>query len=373
MSDDDNIRKLAFDQARALGATYVRAMVLMHMSHPCRGAQAFAYLGQLARLVKEAKARHMKVQLVLTGVAANWGVPRGCVGSYLPTGVKPDLKNWATYVKNVVTFFASKGYDVRRFSLWNEPNHPSFLCNGNVVPPKDGNIDHSKCDAPKSTSASLFVKVYKTGYNVIQKLKASGTISKNVKVFLGELAGADMEFINGVFKSNKLKADGFSFHPYQYCTPPEVKTVPKNAPCKRAMKGISYIPDVQTKLDALHKSGHLTTPSGARVPLYLTEFGYFQKCNKTNAAAHLGMCVFGLPQNLRALWYPRALQFAAKHNAKGFVLYQFQQSADGSWNTALLDNQLRSTPPYCSTYAWAKHNKYPVAGSFVKGAGKCAV
>jgi len=311
--------------------------------------------------------------MVLTGVAANWGVPRGCTGPFLPTGVKPDLKNWATFVKNIVIFFSAKGLDVRRFSLWNEPNHPSFLCNGNVVPPKDGNIDHSKCDAPKKTSVSLLVNLYKTGYSVIQKLKANGTISKNVKVFLGELAGADIPFIDAVFKNNKLKADGFSFHPYQYCTPPEVKTVPKNAPCKRAMKGISYIPDVQTRLDSLHKSGHLTTPSGKRVPLYLTEFGYFQKCSKANVAAKLGMCVFGISANLRAQWYPRALQFAAKHNVQGFVLYQFQKSKDGSWNTALLDKDNKSTPAYCATYAWAKHHKYPVAHSFVKGAGKCAV
>jgi len=372
MSDDAALRNLSFNQARALGATYVRAMVLMHMLHPCRGVEAFKYLLQLARLVEEARLRNMKVQLVLTGVAANWGVPRGCTGPFLPTGERPDLKNWAKFVNNIVSFFAAKPRNVRRFSLWNEPNHPSFLCNGNVVPPADGNIDKSKCNAPKKTSASLLVSLYKTGYNVIQKLKAKGNISKNVKVFFGELAGADLTFIDNVFKNNKLKADGFSFHPYQYCTPPEVKTVPKNAPCKRAMKGISYIPDVQAKLAKLHKSGHLTTPSGGRVPLYLTEFGYFQKCNKTNDAAKLGMCVFGLPSNLRALWYPRALQFAAKHGAKGFVLYQFLQSKDGSWNTALLNNALQSTAAYCSTYAWAKHNKYPVR-SFLKGPGKCAV
>jgi len=345
----------------------------MHMLHPCRGADAFTYLLQLTRLVAEAKARKMKVQLVLTGVAANWGVPRGCVGSFLPTGERPDLKNYATFVKNIVSFFAAKGRDVRRFSLWNEPNHPSFLCNGKVVPPPDGNIDKSKCNAPKNTSASLLVKLYKTGYNVVQKLKANGTISKNVKIFFGELAGADLEFIDEVFKNNKLKADGFSFHPYQYCTPPEIKTVPKNAPCKRAMKGISYIPDVQTKLDKLHKSGHFTTPTGGRVPLYLTEFGYFQRCNKTNAEKKLGMCVFGLTASLRALWYPRALQFAAKHGAKGFVLYQFLQSPDGSWNTALLGKNLGSTPAYCSTYAWAKNNNYAVAPSFVRGPGKCEV
>jgi len=348
-SDDDGVRIKALNQAAALGATYVRQMVLMHMIHPCRGGEALRYLNALNRIVAEAKARGLKMQMVLTGVAANWGVPRGCAAPYTkPTGSKPSIKGWSAYVKKWVTYFAAKG--VRRFSMWNEPNHPSFLCAGAVVAPKDGDVDHARCQAKEADNVKLYQKVYKAGWDAVQQLKKAKKVPKSVKVWIGEFAGHGLDFLTPLLKGKKFKADGFSYHPYQYCSPPATKK--SNFPvatCKRKMGGISWIPDVAKALKAAAKKGSLRTPGKKTVPLFLTEFGYHRQGRNA------------LPENVRAKWYPQALAFAKKNKVKGFTLYQIVPSpvrTPSLWDTSLLQPDLNASPSFRAIHAWAKKSGY---------------
>jgi len=321
------------------------------MLHPCRGADATTYLNNINAMVASATQHGMKVQLVLTGVAAGWGVPRGCAAPYnTPTGVNPNIANYKAFVTKYVLHFNQLG--VKRFSLWNEPNLASFLCPKVTTVTVPNDVDLVKCSSPTATAAKLFIKLYKAGYNVIQGLKKAKKISQDVKILFGEFAGFHPTFVNAALKGQKLKADGFSYHPYQYCSPPTTmkKTFPV-ATCKRLMSGMGWTKNAQTALQKWAKSGQLRTPKGGVVPLYLTEFGYHVQGK------------YAMPETYRSKWYPQALEFARKNRVQGFVMYQFGPSPVVNpplWDTSILDVNLAPTATYISIWTWAKSRSYKV-------------
>jgi hypothetical protein len=290
--------------------------------------------------MKEATANGLKVQITLTGVAANWG--NACGKS---TGSNPSVEYWKTFVAKYVQFFYARG--ARRFSLWNEPNLPSFLCAGNTVTGKD--VDHSKCSTSPAKNAALYYRLYSSGYKVIRTMQKQGVIGRDAKIWIGEYAGAGgVSFTSRMLKKYKIKADGFSWHPYQYCTPPTTKgkSFVKGL-CRRAMGGIGYVRDVKRQLTKWAKAGRLTTPKGKPVPMYLTEFGYHRKG------------AYGIPEKYRASWYPKALEFARKAGVKGFVLYQFYPQAQ-AWDTSVLEANGKPTPSFLKLWKWAQKRKYKV-------------
>ncbi len=73
---DPAVRAAFLQRARQLGATHLRQMIYMQALHPCRKEEADAALAKYETLVREAQASGLEVQLVLTGVAAQWGIPR---------------------------------------------------------------------------------------------------------------------------------------------------------------------------------------------------------------------------------------------------------------------------------------------------------
>jgi hypothetical protein len=191
--------------------------------------------------------------------------------------------------------------------------------------------------------------LYKSGYNIIRSLQKQKKIGP-VKIWIGEYAGfGGIGFTARMLKKSKLKADGFSWHPYQYCNPPSVKGKGKfiKGYCKRAMGGMGYVKDAQKALAKWAKSGRLTTPGGKKVPMYLTEFGYHRKAPS------------GIPEKYRAKWYPQALERSRKAGVKGFVLYQFYPQAQ-AWDTSILQADGTPTPSFRRLHAWAKSRGYKV-------------
>jgi len=360
VNPDPNVRRGALAQVKALGATYIRATAAWMFTHPCRGQAALDYIHDLDNLVIDARHIGIKVQIMLSGVAANWGTPRGCDPKkyWKPTGASPSIKEYAAYIKQFTLRYAKLG--VRRFSVWNEPNLPAFLHAGKYKP--TANYSYINTGAvPVRANAKLYAKLWKTGYAVIQNLKKQKKISSSVKVLFGEFAGADLTFLKMVLSYGKVKADGFAYHPYQTCTPPETqkKEFLKGSTCRTASHGIAWAPNVQKALAMYAKKGMLTLASGPPnqpVPLYLTEFGYFQQCPQ--AFATLDACLKGIPESTRAQWYYRSMTVAAKNGARQLVLYQFQAPPPGIWNTALLDANLQPTDSYKAVKKWAQQHGY---------------
>jgi len=316
----------------------------MHYLNPCNPSYA-TNQNRYGTVVNEANSHGLKVQMVLTGVAAPWGSP--CAGQ-LPSGVNPNPGTVAAFVNQWVQTFDSMG--VRRFTIWNEPNYPAFLCAGNVI--QRGGVDSAKCTAGKKASANLLRKIYSASYKVIQGLKKQNKVHHATQVFIGDTAGVDVAFMSYLFAGKRLVADGFGVHPYEYCQNPSTgKMYHGKGACKsgRIMAGITYVGKVQAKLAALHRSKKFTTPRGGQVPMWLTEFGY----KRTTSV--------GLGESVRAKFYPKALDKALQSGAHGMNLYQLWQSPAGSWDTSILDNNGNALPSFYAIRTWAKRHGYHVA------------
>jgi hypothetical protein len=312
-------------------------MIYISRLDPCLGEPVVAQNAALYdRLVSEATAAGFKLQMLITGVAASWGDV--CNHS---SGTNPNISNYQTFVATWVPFFYSRG--VRRFSLWNEPNLKGFLC-------AQSDPNSGSCNSSASVNVALWLKLYQVGTAVIRALQQNGTIGQ-IELFFGEYAGFDgVEFTDRLWNlTDSLTADGFSWHPYQFCNPPSVRGPGKFLPgyCQRAMQGMGYIYDLQGHLDLWANEKKLLTPQGQRVPMYGTEFGYQRSPPD------------GIPEEYRAQWYVQALEIARVAGAKGFVLYQFYPAGQ-SWDTSLLESDGSPTPSLIAIQAWAKAHGYNV-------------
>jgi len=361
-SDDPNVRAKAWSRARSLGATHVRQMLYINSLNPCRGQPAVEELARFDRLADEAKANGVQLQLVLTGVAAAWGIATladnsPCPGADgRPSGLNPSVKKFGRYVRSMVSRYASRG--VKRFSMWNEPNLAAFLCAGKVKSVA-GNIDATKCSGSTTEqAANLYAKLYQRGYEEVQDLKQKGKIPHDVEVLMGELApGSNAgQFADAVMHGRKLHADGFSWHAYQYCTPPNSKKAEfiKGSSCNRVAGkgfGIAWADDWQNRLARYHGQGSLTTHHGQKVPLYQTEFGYWRAGSSND-----------IPEPYRAKWLPMALDVGKKNGVRQMNLYQLfaGPGTAGVWDTAILDQTGNPLPSYNAVRAWATMHGYPV-------------
>ena len=82
-----------------------------------------------------------------------------------------------------------------------------------------------------------------------------------------------MECVNKKYKRTrkcpKIQADGYAHHPYDFAHAPNYK----RPGADNATLGT--LCNLTRGLDRLSKSGCLRKPGGGRLPLYLTEYGYF--------------------------------------------------------------------------------------------------
>jgi len=344
LSDDNDLRHRFLRTARALGVTYIREMASISSLDPCLAGVASANTLRIIRLIKDAKTYGMRVQLVITGSATSYSeICMRKPGALIP------IPEWKKFVTNVVKAFYPHG--VRRFAIWNEPNHPAYNCAGKVTKSSDF-VDDAKCHAKSSQNQKRYLKLYQSAWTTVRGMQKKGHVKK-AKVWFGEFAGNALEWTSKLLKGRRLKTDGYSWHPYQYCAPPETtkKTFPVKT-CRRATSGIGFTPKVQKMLKKWAKTKQLTTRSGKRVPMYMTEFGYH--CQGK----------YKLPEAIRAKFYVRALEWARKNGARGFVLFQFYPTPPNSvWDTSLLLPAAQGYAPslsYRKVHAWAKKRGYKV-------------
>jgi hypothetical protein len=198
------------------------------------------------QLVVAARAKGLQVQMALTGPAPAWAAGNRKRGPY-----KPNAKLYADFVKATVSHFHSL---VGRYSIWNEPNHVGWL-------------------APVKSQPSLYRSLYKAGYSAAKKA------NKNAQVLIGETAPyarnsrtaqAPLKFLRSVVKGQKLRADGFAHHPYDYEHGPDYQFPGGDNVT------IGTLGRLTSALDAYAKNGSLRTPGGGALDVWLTEFGYFR-------------------------------------------------------------------------------------------------
>ena len=299
-------RDRAIDHAVALGATRLRVNVLWARTLVSGGASDPVYdFSAIDSLQEEAYQRGIDLQLTIAGPAPAWATRDHKVGN-----VAPDPKKYATFVRTVVTHFKGR---VDRYSIWNEPNWKSWL-------------------GPQKEAAKLYRGLYTAGYAAVK------AADPEAEVLIGELAPtgggkaiAPLKFLRDMFKGAKpMKADGFAIHPYQ------LTSAPNKVAGKPDDVTIGTLPRLTTALDALYKARKLSTPSGRKLDLYLTEFGYLTAGSRKQ------------PQSRIASWLVAAIEVARKNKrVKQLLQYQLVDPPKSAlWHSALLTRKGAPQPAY---------------------------
>jgi hypothetical protein len=262
-------RERAFKQLRDLGASRLRMNLLWWQAMPEAQAMSKTKPGTInydwSRFdgaIARAKAYGIKVQLDLTGEPPVWAC-----GSKKPPGIcdgyKPNVKEFGKFALAAAKHF---GRAVDRYSIWNEPNWYAWL-------------------SPPSQVPTLYRALYKAGYAGVKKG------NRNAQVLMGETAPqyqkccamAPLQFLREVFCVNKkfkriaggrnckggpLKSDGYAHHPYDFTEAPTSRR------SNRDDLTMSNLGSLTATLDRLTRMG-LLRGSKKKLPVYLTEYGYF--------------------------------------------------------------------------------------------------
>jgi hypothetical protein len=299
-------RDRALDHAVALGATRIRVNVLWERVRVSGGATTARYDFSAIDALQEAAAeRGIDLQLTITGPAPSWATRNHRVGN-----IAPDPKKYGAFVRTVVTHFKGR---VDRYSIWNEPNWKSWL-------------------GPQKDAARLYRGLYGAGYRAVK------SVDPHAKVLMGELAPtgggkaiAPLRFLRDMFRgARRMKADGFAMHPYQ------LTSAPSRIAGKADDVSIGTLPRLTSALDALYKARKLTTSSGRKLNLYLTEFGYLTAGSRRQ------------PQSRIANWLVAAIE-VARRNTRVKQLLQYQlidPPKTALWHSALLTRKGSPQPAY---------------------------
>jgi hypothetical protein len=277
----------------------------------------------LDNVVASSAARGIKVQFTVAGPAPAWAT-----GDHRMGPNRPDPAAFGRFASDLAEHFKGK---VDRYSIWNEPNYPSWL-------------------APQTTAPQQYRALYLAGYKAIKAVDDTNQvlIGETVPFAANSKATAPLAFLRGLFcvdqsgkptaSCAKLRADGFAHHPYDFDHPPNY-----------AFPGadnvtIGTLGRLTTFLDALSRRRLLTTPSGGPMPLYLTEFGYFASGRRA------------FPVAKRRRYLVQAFQVAAR-NPRVRELVQYLLVAPPPkfpFNTALLDASGRPLATFTGLASWAQ-------------------
>jgi hypothetical protein len=276
LSDDAAVRQAAFGHARALGASALRANVLWAkvVSQPTshRAPVTPTYdLARFDRLVDEAAAYGMRVQLTLSGPAPAWAA-----GNRKVSVVKPDAGRFGQFAGTMAAHFRGR---VRAFSIWNEPNWHGWL-----EPEKICRRVGRRRRCVK-TSALRYRALYQAAYAAIDRA------DPRVPVWIGEtspFAGRrqrataplaylrQMTCVDRVLRgcSGTLRAQGYAHHPYAF------DRAPARGYPGRDNATLGSLERLRAALKRLRTRIRISNGT----PIYLTEFAYFSSGRRALAS-----------------------------------------------------------------------------------------
>jgi len=331
-------RAKAYSYARQLGVTRLRVNLLWAYTMNSdvytarrKPAKIQYFFNQIDQVVDQAAENGIRVHLSLTGPAPRWARPKASIKQ---AWYKPNTTEFGKWAGIVAKHFAGR---VDRYSIWNEPNWRTWL-------------------GPLKSQATLYRSLYVKGYAAIKKA------DPRAKVLIGETAPterkgsstAPLAFLRKVACVNtkykrvahcpKLKADGYAHHPYDFSHAPNFKYPGADNVTLGTMSRLTKA------LDKLRKSGALRTPSGGRMPVYLTEYGYF-------ATGHRA-----LKPKTRVRYLQQAYSIALKNSRiKSQLQYLLvsppRNSSSAFFNLALLTTSGKKYPQFGGLQRWFKANR----------------
>jgi hypothetical protein len=333
-----------YKAAKSFRATYVRVMVGWSETLPPsqvklkKAPKKKNYTWALYdRMIDQAKANGFKLEFVLNGPTPAWADGQKKVRR-IP--YRPNATEYGKWVYSAVKHFSAKG--VKRYSIWNEPNHAGSL-------------------TPLKETPQIYRALYKAGYAQARKA------SKSAELLIGETAPyqktgqslAPLAFLRQVLcvsadyrtrskRCPKFQANGYAHHPYDNFFPPT------RSRSGRDNSTIGSIPRLTTALDKLAKVGALRKATGGKMPVYLTEYGYFSTTANTNTVAVK-------PESKRAT-YARDSFTKAYNNprVKQLTWYQIVEPPKtrgtyaSSWLSFIMNLNGQPMETYNALVSWAK-------------------
>jgi Cellulase (glycosyl hydrolase family 5) len=329
----------AFAHARALGVTRLRVNVLWaYTLQPSefgkrkKPAVLHYDFGVFDHLIDQAAANGIRVHLSLTGPAPRWANARKYTEKR--AWYKPNATEFGKWAAIAAAHFKGR---VDRYSIWNEPNWKTWL-------------------GPLKNGPALYRNLYVAGYKAIK------TADPAAKVLIGETAPvgrsgsstAPLAFLRGVTCVNKkykrakrcpkLKADGYAHHPYDFAHAPNFR-YPGNDNVT-----LGTLSRLTSALDKLSRAGVLRKNGGGRMPLYLTEYGYF-------ASGHRA-----LKKSVRVKYLKQAQSLALKNGRVKSQLQYLLVSPPRSQRASFFDLGLMSTrgkrnAGYNALRSWYRGNR----------------
>jgi hypothetical protein len=327
----------AFDYARALGVTRIRVNLLWAYTMPKsqynarRKPSSLTYnFSQYDQLIDRAARNGIRIHVSLTGPAPRWANARRA--SPKKAWYKPNAAQFGQFASVAAEHFAGR---VDRYSVWNEPNWKTWL-------------------GPLKSAPSLYRSMYVRAYDAIKKA------DPRAKVLIGEtspyarpgMSTAPLAFLRKVAcvntsyrrvgKCPRLKADGYAHHPYDFRNSPSFQYPGSDNVT------IGTLSRLTRALDRLRRSGALRTPRGGRMPLYLTEYGYFASGKRS------------LPTKTRSRYLKQAYSVALRN---GRVKSQLQYlmlvlpRGSGSFNTGIVSRTGKRLPQYNALRSWYRANR----------------
>jgi hypothetical protein len=271
----------------------------------------------LERLYTAATERGLALQVTLTGPAPAWATGNREIGTN-----RPDAKAFGAFARAAAEAFAGR---IDRWSVWNEPNWHRLL-------------------SPAKSAPGIYRNLFRAAQPQIVRADAAAT------VLIGEMMpGANtkkstpaLKFLRAVTCSRSdwraakrcspLEADGFALHPYQFARRPN-KAVSSN----KDVVEIGSLSRLTRALDRLRARGALVTPDGGRMPLYLTEFGYFTEGPLARTASS------------HAAWMTEAWRIAERNpRVRQLLQYELVDPWPDSvtWRSAVLDRDGSPRPVF---------------------------
>ncbi len=247
---------------------------------------------------------------------------------------KPNTAEFGKWAGVVAEHFAGR---VDRYSIWNEPNWRTWL-------------------GPLANGPGLYRSLYTRGYTAIKKA------DRRAKVLIGEtspygrpgLSTSPIAFlrkvacVNAKYKRvggcSPLKADGYAHHPYDFRHAPDYQYPGVDNVT------IGTLSRLTKALDKLRKVGALRTNNGSRMPLYLTEYGYFANGHRA------------LPPKQRTRYLQQAYTIALKNSrVKSQLQYLLvsppANSSSAFFNLALLSPSGKKYPQFGALQRWFNANR----------------
>jgi hypothetical protein len=331
-------REKALDHARSLGVTRIRVNLLwaytMNESVYAarrKPAQIPYFFDQYDSLIDAAAEKGIRVHISLTGPAPRWARPKPSIKQ---AWFKPNTREFGEWAGVAAEHFAGR---VDRYSIWNEPNWKTWL-------------------GPVSSAPSLYRSLYVRGYDAIKEA------DPRAKVLIGEtspygrkgLSSSPLAFLRSVTCVNKkykrarscpkLRADGYAHHPYDFRHAPNYQYPGDDNVT------IGTLPRLTKALDKLSRAGVLRKNGGGRMPIYLTEYGYF-------ASGHRA-----LPAKQRTRYLQQAYSIALRNSrVKSQLQYLLvappRNSSSAFFNLALMSQTGKKYPQFGALQRWFRVNR----------------